>query len=357
MRILVTGGAGFIGSNLVHELLGKDASQPVERVVNLDALTYCGNRDNLAGLEGNSRHVFVHGSIGDEALVASLLREHQIESVMNLAAESHVDRSIDSPAPFIETNVAGTFRLLESCRQYVSTLAEKSRQSFRFLHVSTDEVFGSLKQSELPFSEATAYAPRSPYSASKAAGDHLVRAYGHTYGLPVLVTHCSNNYGPRQFPEKLIPLMILNALDGLPLPVYGDGSQRRDWIHVSDHCLALQLVLQRGHAGETYCIGGNSEMANLEIIRMLCEILDQRAPRPDGQDYSSAIEHVIDRPGHDCRYAISTEKICHGLGWKPQESLRSGLEKTVGWYLENRAWCEEITRRGYSRQRLGLGPA
>lgn len=354
MRILVTGGAGFIGSNLVHEFLREGNARPVERIVNLDALTYSGNLDNLAGLEKNPRHVFTEGSIGDQELVAHLLEKHQIQAVINLAAETHVDRSIDSPEPFLETNVMGTFRLLEACRRYVAKLAGTERDKFRFLHVSTDEVFGSLEKSDPAFCETTAYDPRSPYSASKAASDHLVRAYGHTYGLPILITNCSNNYGPRQFPEKLIPLMILNALEGQPLPVYGDGQQRRDWLYVRDHCLALQLVLERGILGETYTVGGESEMPNLEILNIICGLLDQQAPRPDGKPHTAGIKHVADRPGHDRRYAISIDKIRRELGWTPQENLATGLEKTVRWYLENRAWSAAITQRKYSRGRLGL---
>jgi dTDP-glucose 4,6-dehydratase len=354
MRILVTGGAGFIGSNLVHEFLREDNPRPVERLLNLDALTYSGNLDNLAGLETNSRHIFVEGSIADQGLVTHLLEKHRIEAVLNLAAETHVDRSIDGPAPFLETNVMGTFRLLEACRHYFSSLTGAERDGFRFLHVSTDEVFGSLEKSDPPFSETTAYDPRSPYSASKAASDHLVRAYGHTYGLPILITNCSNNYGPRQFPEKFIPLMILNALEGVPLPVYGDGQQRRDWLYVRDHCLAIQLVLQKGLAGETYTIGGECEMANLDILHLICRLLDEQAPRPDGQPHVGGLQHVPDRPGHDRRYAISIAKIRGELGWSPRENLATGLEKTVRWYLENRAWSEAITQGKYARSRLGL---
>ena len=352
MRILVTGGAGFIGSNLVHELLREGSA--VEQVVNLDSLTYSGNLENLAGLEKNSRHLFTEGSIGDQELISHLLEKHQIQAVMNLAAETHVDRSIDTPEPFLETNVMGTLRLLEACRRYGAKLRGAKKEKFRFLHVSTDEVFGSLKKSDPAFCETTPYDPRSPYSASKAGSDHLVRAYGHTYGLPILITNCSNNYGPRQFPEKLIPLMILNALENKPLPVYGDGKQRRDWLYVRDHCLALQLVLEKGRAGETYTVGGESEMPNLEILTQICTILDRLAPRADKKPHISGVRHVADRPGHDRRYAISIEKIRGELGWKPQEDLASGLEKTVRWYLENKAWSDAITKRTYARTRLGL---
>jgi dTDP-glucose 4,6-dehydratase len=354
MRILVTGGAGFIGSNLVHHLLGPESAGPVERVVNLDALTYAGNRDNLSALASDSRHVFVHGSIGDEALLDRLLAEHLIEAVMNLAAETHVDRSIDTPEPFAQTNVIGTLRLLAACRRYWSKLSGERKSRFRFLHVSTDEVFGSLQPGDPPFSETTPYDPRSPYSASKAAGDHLVRAYGHTYGLPVLLTNCSNNYGPRQFPEKLIPLMLLNLLDERPLPVYGDGLQRRDWLYVTDHCRALERVLRQGDLGETYAIGGESEKPNLEIVYLLCDILDRRSPRKDGKTHRVGITHVTDRPGHDRRYAISIDKIRRALGWTPRETLATGLEKTVAWYLENLSWSEAISKQVYARTRLGV---
>jgi dTDP-glucose 4,6-dehydratase len=353
MRLLVTGGAGFIGSNLIHDLLAHDRAEPVERVVNLDALTYSGNPENLAGLEGDPRHVFAHGSIADEALVDSLLATHRIQAVMHLAAETHVDRSIDCPEPFFQTNVIGTLRLLGSVRRHWSRLAGEERARFRFHHISTDEVFGSLGPAAPAFCEATPYDPRSPYAASKAASDHLVRASAHTYGLPVLITNCSNNYGPRQFPEKLIPLIILNILEGRPLPVYGDGLQRRDWLHVADHCRALELVLRRGTPGETYTIGGESEVTNLELVRMICRLLDRLAPRADGQSHEKLISLVPDRPGHDRRYAISIEKIRSTLGWRPREKLAIGLEKTVRWYLENRGWCESIAAHKYQRGRLG----
>jgi dTDP-glucose 4,6-dehydratase len=353
MRIMVTGGAGFIGSNLVHYLLG--AAEPVELVVNLDALTYAGNPENLAGLESEARHIFVRGSIADDQLVGELLRKYRIQAVMHLAAETHVDRSIDTPEPFAQTNVIGTLRLLESCRQYWSEFDGQEKNKFRFLHVSTDEVFGSLAPHDPPFSEATPYAPRSPYAASKAASDHFARAYGHTYNFPVLLTNCSNNYGPRQFPEKLIPLAILNLLEDRTVPVYGDGAQRRDWLYVADHCRALELVLRRGIPGETYPIGGESEMPNLTLVQTVCDLLDRLEPRKDGQPHRTGIRLVKDRPGHDRRYAISIRKIKSELGWSPRESLATGLEKTVRWYLENPGWSRAITERKYGRERLGLG--
>jgi len=350
MRILITGGAGFIGSNLVHHLL---SGTQAERIVNLDALSYAGNPDNLSDLASEPRHIFVHGSIADEALVTSLLGEHHIQAVLHLAAETHVDRSIDTPEPFATTNVIGTLRLLQACRRHWASLDAAEKNRFRFLHVSTDEVFGSLAPDAPPFDEATPYQPRSPYAASKAAADHFVRAYGNTYGLPVVLTNCSNNYGPRQFPEKLVPLMILNALEGQPLPVYGDGQQRRDWLYVENHCRALELVLQRGRVGETYAIGGEAETANLDLVRLLCEILDRISPRRDGKSYQEQIAHVADRPGHDRRYAMSIRKIKSELGWEPSEKLASGLEKTVRWYLDHRAWCQAITEKKYGRERLG----
>jgi len=353
MRILLTGGAGFIGSNLVHYLLSRPQPDEIERIVNLDMLSYAGNPDNLSGLASDPRHLFVHGSIADETLVTSLLEKHQIQAVLHLAAETHVDRSIDTPEPFAQTNVIGTQRLLQACRRHWLSLAPTEQARFRFVHVSTDEVFGSLEPSDPPFCESTPYQPRSPYAASKAAADHFVRAYGHTYGLPVVLTNCSNNYGPRQFPEKLIPLMILNALEGRPLPVYGDGRQRRDWIYVADHCRALELVLQRGRVGETYAIGGECETANLDLVHLLCETLDRVAPHPDGQSYKTQIAHVADRPGHDRRYAMSIRKIKSELGWQPAETLAGGLEKTIRWYLENRAWSQAITEKKYGRERLG----
>jgi dTDP-glucose 4,6-dehydratase len=354
MNLLITGGAGFIGANLVHDLLRSNNPHPPRKVIVLDALTYSGRRENLAGLESDARFEFIQGNILDQKLVPGILTQHQISGVMHLAAETHVDRSIDSPEPFLQTNVIGTLRLLEAARAYFAQLEGSTRDSFRFLHVSTDEVFGSLALTDPPFSETTPYDPRSPYSASKAGSDHLVRAYGHTYGLPVLITNCSNNYGPRQFPEKLIPLMILNALEGKSLPVYGDGQQRRDWLYVRDHARALELVLRQGRLGETYTIGGESEKTNLELIHRLTDLLDNHAPRSDGQSHRSAIQHVKDRPGHDRRYAISIEKIRGELGWAPTENLATGMEKTVLWYLQNKAWCEAITTQHYDRPRLGL---
>ena len=333
---LVTGGAGFIGGNFVLEAVARG-----ERVVNLDALTYAGNRDTLASLEGNPEHVFVHGDIGDRALVARLLAEHRPDAVVNFAAESHVDRSIDGPAAFVQTNVVGTLALLEAVRDYWKGLEDDARDGFRFLHVSTDEVYGTLGETGL-FTETTPYAPNSPYSASKAASDHLVRAFHHTYGLPVLTTNCSNNYGPYHFPEKLIPLVIAKALAGEPLPVYGDGKQVRDWLFVADHCEAIRTVLAKGTVGETYNVGGNSEKQNIEVVRAICALLDQRRPRADGQPRSSQITHVADRPGHDGRYAIDAGEIERELGWRPQHDFANGLRHTVAWYLNNPQWWQPL---------------
>jgi dTDP-glucose 4,6-dehydratase len=329
--LLVTGGAGFIGSNLVLQTIAT-AGEPV---LNLDKLTYAGNRDNLEGLRGDARHVFVQGDICDRALLRRLLAEHRPRALLHLAAESHVDRSIEGPAEFVQTNVVGTFALLEEARAYWSGLAAPERAAFRFLHVSTDEVYGSLGPGDPAFSETTPYAPNSPYSASKAASDHLVRAYWHTYGLPTLTTNCSNNYGPYQFPEKLIPLMIHHALAGKPLPVYGDGQNVRDWLYVLDHCAALRTVLERGRPGEVYNIGGGAEMKNIELVKLVCALLDDARPRTGGS-YAALISFVKDRPGHDRRYAIDSGKIQRELGWRPQESFESGLRKTVRWYLERR---------------------
>jgi dTDP-glucose 4,6-dehydratase len=352
MNILVTGGCGFIGSNFIRQRLTEDASQ-LRKLVNLDLLTYAGNPANLADLASDPRYVFQKGDIGDETLVASLLEEHDIDAIVNFAAESHVDRSIDSPEPFIQTNVTGTLRLLNATRRHWSQLQDERREKFRFLHVSTDEVYGTLAPHDPAFSETTPFAPNSPYAASKAASDHLVRAFQHTYGLPTLTTNCSNNYGPYHFPEKLIPLMILNALDGKPLPVYGDGQQIRDWLYVEDHAAAIWLVLQRGRTGETYNVGGLNERANLDVVKTLCALLDAKSPRPDGASYTAQITYVADRPGHDRRYAIDCSKLQSELGWAPRESFETGLAKTVDWYLKNRSWTEDITQNRYNRERLG----
>src|SRR5215207_7469067 len=346
--ILVTGGAGFIGANFVLDWL----AQSDEPVVNLDKLTYAGNLETLASLKDNPKHVFVQGDIGDSALVDRLLAEHQPRAVLNFAAESHVDRSIHGPEDFVQTNVLGTFRLLESVRGYWGSLPAEQKTEFRFLHVSTDEVYGSLSASDPAFTEENKYEPNSPYSASKAASDHLVRAWHHTYGLPVLTTNCSNNYGPFHFPEKLIPLMIVNALAGKPLPVYGDGMQVRDWLYVGDHCSAIRTVLAKGRVGEVYNIGGWNEQFNLEVVKTICALLDELVP---GSPHESLITFVADRPGHDRRYAIDAGKIERELGWRPEETLETGLEKTVRWYLENRGWCEAVLSRGYRGERLGLG--
>jgi dTDP-glucose 4,6-dehydratase len=350
--ILVTGGAGFIGSCFVRQWLSEEA----DRVVNLDKLTYAGNLDSLALVAGSPRHLFVQGDIGDRPLVAQLLNEHQPRAIVNFAAESHVDRSIDGPAEFVETNVVGTFQLLEAARAYWAGLAPREQGRFRFLQVSTDEVYGSLGRTG-QFQETTPYAPNSPYSASKAACDHFVRAYHHTYGLPTLITNCSNNYGPYQFPEKLIPLMILNAIDGKPLPVYGDGQQVRDWLFVEDHCRALRLVLAAAGAGETYNVGGDCERANLTIVEAICNAIDGRLPHLPHAPCRSLITHVTDRPGHDRRYAIDAGKIRRELGWKPLQDFESGLALTVDWYLANRRWVDRVTTGSYRRQRLGLATA
>ena len=343
MTILVTGGAGFIGANFVLDWL----AQGGETVINLDKLTYAGNLQNLASLEGNPRHVFVHGDIGDGALVARLLAEHKVRAVLNFAAESHVDRSIEGPGTFIQTNIVGTFNLLEAVRAYWGALPDAERAAFRFLHVSTDEVYGSLEAGAPAFSETHRYEPNSPYSASKAASDHLVRTYHHTYGLPVLTTNCSNNYGPYHFPEKLIPLVIHNALAGKPLPIYGDGQQIRDWLYVTDHCSAIRRVLEAGRLGETYNVGGWNEKANIDVVRTLCAILDELAPRADGQPYASQMTFVKDRPGHDRRYAIDARKLERELGWRPLETFDSGIRKTVQWYLDHQDWVSNITSGAY----------
>jgi len=347
--ILITGGAGFIGSNFVQQWIIEEES----RLLNLDKLTYAGNLDSLADLIDDQRHVFVEGDIADGPLVEQLLREHRPQAIINFAAESHVDRSIDGPAAFVDTNVVGTFRLLETARQYWNNLPEDEQKLFRFLHVSTDEVYGSLG-AEGKFTEETAYSPNSPYSASKAASDHFVRAYHHTYGLPVLVTNCSNNYGPYQFPEKLLPLMILNAVEGKPLPVYGDGRQIRDWLHVEDHCRAIRAVLAKGTPGETYNIGGDQERTNLDVVMAICEVVDQVCPNLPHSPCSSLVTFVTDRPGHDRRYAIDASKIHRELGWQPQYDFESGLRRTIQWYLENPTWVERVTSGTYRRERLGL---
>jgi dTDP-glucose 4,6-dehydratase len=343
MTVLVTGCAGFIGSNFIHTWLA--ASD--EKIVNLDKLTYAGNLSNLAAFKNDPRHVFVQGDIGDAALVARLLAEHQPRAVLNFAAESHVDRSIHGPADFIHTNIVGTFHLLESVRAYWSNLGDQDKANFRFLHVSTDEVYGSLSASDAPFAETNAFEPNSPYSASKASSDHLVRAWHHTYSLPVLTTNCSNNYGPYHFPEKLIPLVIHNALAGKPLPIYGDGQQVRDWLYVQDHCRAIMRVLEAGRLGETYNIGGWNEKPNLGVVRTLCAVLDELQPRADGQSYAEQITFVKDRPGHDKRYAIDARKIERELGWKPQETFESGIAKTVRWYLDHQDWVQGVTSGNY----------
>lgn len=351
MRALVTGGAGFIGSNYVLQSLAKDPTLAV--LVNLDLLTYAGNLANLAAAEYDPRYVFVRGDIGDRAVVPELLSRYEITAVINFAAESHVDRSIDGPEAFLQTNVMGTLRLLDTVRHYWKGLGEPEKKAFRFLHVSTDEVFGSLAPDEPAFTETTPFAPNSPYAASKASSDHLVRAYHHTYGLPVVTTNCSNNYGPYQFPEKLIPLMILNALDGKSLPIYGDGKNVRDWLFVEDHCAAIRLVLENGRLGETYNVGGMCERQNIEVVERICDLLDELAPRADGASYHAQKTFVRDRPGHDRRYAINCSKLSAELGWMPAESFETGIRKTVSWYLQNRDWCEDIHTGKYQRERLG----
>ncbi len=348
MTLLVTGCAGFIGSNFVHTWL----AQSDEPIINLDKLTYAGNLANLAALQGDARHVFVQGDIGDTDLVSALLKQHQPRAVLNFAAESHVDRSIHGPADFIQTNVMGTFSLLECVRAYWQELPAEKKESFRFLHVSTDEVYGTLSPTDPPFAETKNYEPNSPYSASKAASDHLVRAWHHTYGLPVLTTNCSNNYGPYHFPEKLIPLVLLNALAGKSLPIYGDGQQVRDWLYVQDHCRAIARVIAAGKVGVTYNIGGWNEKPNLEVVNTLCAVLDELKPRVDGKKYAEQITYVKDRPGHDRRYAIDARKIERELGWKPQETFETGIRKTVAWYLANQDWVEGVTSGAY-RQWLG----
>jgi dTDP-glucose 4,6-dehydratase len=346
--LLVTGGAGFIGGNFVLTMLAESDA----RIVNLDKLTYAGNLDTLRAVQDNPRHVFVQGDIGDRELVAHLLREHAVDAVVNFAAESHVDRSIDGPAAFIETNVLGTFNLLDCTREYWRGLDQDTRQAFRFLHVSTDEVYGSLGPTGA-FTETTPYAPNSPYSASKAASDHLVRAWHHTYGLPVLTTNCSNNYGPYQFPEKLIPLMIAKARAGEPLPIYGDGSNVRDWLYVEDHCRAIARVLEAGTPGEVYNVGGNSEKTNLEVVDTLCALLDAALPSSPHRPHARLKQFVTDRPGHDQRYAIDATKLKRELGWVPQETFETGLRRTLAWYLDNHDWVQRVMDGSYLGQRLG----
>ena len=341
--ILVTGGAGFIGSNFVLDWIESEAAT----VINLDKLTYAGNLQNLTSLEANPRHIFVRGDIGDAQLVSKLLAEYQPRAIVNFAAESHVDRSIHGPGEFIQTNIVGTFQLLEATRAYWGSLGEEDKAAFRLLHVSTDEVYGSLAPEDPAFKETNTYEPNSPYSASKAASDHLVRAYHHTYGLPVLTTNCSNNYGPYHFPEKLIPLIIHNALAGKPLPIYGDGQQVRDWLYVRDHCSAIRRVLEAGRVGETYNVGGWNEKPNLDVVHKICAILDELAPRTDGKNYKDQITYVTDRLGHDRRYAIDATKINDELGWKPSETFETGIRKTVQWYLDNQDWVKNITRGDY----------
>jgi len=343
MTILVTGGAGFIGANFVIDWIAAG----LEPVVNLDKLTYAGNLENLASLHGNNRHIFTRGDIGDFDFMAKTLAEHKPRAVINFAAESHVDRSIHSPEDFIQTNIVGTYRLLEAVRQYMNSMSAAEKSAFRFLHVSTDEVYGSLQPDAPAFTEKHAYEPNSPYSASKAASDHLVRAYHHTYGVPVVTTNCSNNYGPYQFPEKLIPLMIHNALVGKPLPIYGDGKNVRDWLYVGDHCAAIRAVLERGKIDETYNVGGWNEMANIDVVHTLCDILDKEKPRSDGASYRTQMTFVPDRPGHDRRYAIDAGKIDRELKWKPVETFETGIRRTVRWYLDNQAWVKNVTSGAY----------
>ena len=341
--IIVTGGAGFIGANFVLAWV----KQGLGKVINLDKLTYAGNLENLRDIQHDPDHIFKRGNISDRNLIAKLLAEYRPCAVINFAAESHVDRSIHGPEDFIQTNIVGTFHLLEEVRAYWSGLREEDKNAFRFLHVSTDEVYGSLNKDEAPFTEQHAYAPNSPYSASKAASDHLVRAYHHTYKLPTLTTNCSNNYGPHHFPEKLIPLIIHNALKGKPLPIYGNGQQVRDWLYVEDHCAAIRRVLEAGNPGEVYNIGGWNEKPNIDVVKTLCRILDAKQPRKDGQSYANQITFVEDRPGHDQRYAIDASKLANQLGWKPQETFESGIEKTVNWYLENQDWVDNVTSGEY----------
>lgn len=363
--ILVTGGCGFIGSNFIRLLLKDNAAllkaKGYDRVINLDALTYAGNPENLEDLAGSEAYVFVHASILDQEQIESLLEEHQVSTLVHFAAESHVDRSIDGPEPFIQTNVTGTLRLLQAAKKRWSGLDDAAKDAFRFLHVSTDEVYGTLSADDHAFCETTPYAPNSPYSASKASSDFLVRSYFHTYGMPVVTTNCSNNYGPYQFPEKLIPLVMLNALEGKPLPIYGDGKQIRDWLFVEDHCTGILSALEKGALGETYCIGGRSEMQNIQIVKRICALLDEFRPIADNsklngkgiERYEELITYVKDRPGHDRRYAINCDRIQAECGWEPSETFDTGIRKTIEWYLDNQEWCRHITEGTYARERLG----
>ena len=341
--IIVTGGAGFIGSNFANDWIKLDLG----KLINLDKLTYAGNLANLADVEQHPDHIFIQGDIGDSELVADLLKQHQPRAIINFAAESHVDRSIHAPGEFIQTNIVGTFNLLEEARAYWTALNDTDKANFRFLHVSTDEVYGSLSATDAAFKETNTYQPNSPYSASKAASDHLVRAYHHTYGMPMLTTNCSNNYGPYHFPEKLIPLVIHNALAGKPLPIYGNGQQIRDWLYVGDHCAAIRRVLEAGKVGEVYNIGGWNEKANIDVVKTLCSMLDNAKPRADGQSYTEQITFVQDRPGHDARYAIDASKIERELGWKPAETFETGIQKTVAWYLAHQDWVNNVTSGEY----------
>lgn len=349
MKLIITGGAGFIGSALIRYLIEHTAVT----CINVDKLTYAGNLESLKSVESHPRYAFEKVDICDAGEIDRVFRTHRPDAVMHLAAESHVDRSIDGPGTFVETNVTGTFTLLQVARAYFNELSLSQKLSFRFHHISTDEVFGDLAETVGLFTETSPYAPSSPYSATKAASDHLVRAWSRTYGLPVLITNCSNNYGPYQFPEKLIPLMVLNALEGKPLPVYGQGAQVRDWLYVEDHARALYRVLTRGAVGETYNIGGHNEKRNIDVVHTLCDLLNGMVPRADGQDYRSLIQFVTDRPGHDMRYAIDAGKIQRELDWAPEETFETGLEKTVRWYLDNAAWCQHVQDGSYRRERLG----
>jgi dTDP-glucose 4,6-dehydratase len=349
MNLIVTGGAGFIGSNFVLVAIASGHT-----IINVDALTYAGNRESLKSVEGNPKHHFVHADIGDKEKITELLKLHQPDAIVNFAAESHVDRSIDGPAAFIQTNVVGTLNLLECARDYWRALDNAKQQTFRFLHVSTDEVYGSLGDTGA-FTEQTPFAPNSPYSASKAASDHLVRAFHHTYGLPTVTTNCSNNYGPHQFPEKLIPLIIQKALSGAALPIYGDGKNVRDWLYVTDHCTAIAKVLEAGRIGETYNVGGDAERENIAVVRVICSVLDTKQPRSDGKSYAEQMTFVKDRPGHDRRYAIDATKIKTELGWQPTVSFEQGIEKTIQWYLDHQDWMQRVLDGSYRLERIGQG--